>query len=558
MRRTSTNKRLAKLMSFSKKSLEPGSDLGKCDEQFLEAKENRITRRQLLGFAAGMGAAIALPGCKYLFSKTASNYRKDRRVVILGAGAAGMTAAYRLMQAGVFATVYEGDAQRIGGRIWTHRNFNSDRQFVERGAELVDTLNENLIPLAQELGLEIELFENGDKGVIEEYFYYRGKRYTDEDLYKGLKPLLVSVAKDIEAAFPDGVDSVTYKTKANQFLKKFDQMSLAEYFASKSNMTDAWVLQTLGHSYMTEYGDDLSNQSALNFLSIADTNLADGFSWYGASDESRRVKGGNGQIVERLFDRVNNQLPINLGHTLVAIKEVTEGIKLTFSKTGGGTVETIADQVICTLPFTTLRLVDGIKKLNLNRRKKESIANLGYGMNVKHMVGFKNKLWRQALGDVPASTGMLTTDLGVGMVWETSRLQAGQSGILTNFLGGSDGVNANPSGNLNRMLTDLDKFWNGISKMYDGNSIMQHWPSVPLARGSYCSPKVGQYLEFFGCEGETELNGRLLFAGEHTSPDWWGYMNGAIQSGERAAKEVITGMQSEIKRPARKWKIFQR
>jgi monoamine oxidase len=519
-------------------------------EAFFENREAWLSRRHFISLSAALGGSLVLPSCESVQSKSVytGGLDKSRKIVVLGAGAAGLTAAYRLMQKGIFSSIYEGEQSRIGGRIWTQQNFNADGQFIERGAELVDTLNENLIPLAQELGLEIELYAPGDKGLVGELFFYGGKIYKEADLYRGLKPFLKSVAKDISSAFPKEVESVTYKTipedktkrtSEHEAILKFDRMSLEEYFSSKRGFTDSWIIDLLSESYMTEYGDDLHNQSALNFLSIADTDLSDGFTWYGSSDESRRVKGGNGQITDRLGKKLQNQVEINRGHILRAIRESGKGVVLVFDKAGGGTVEVTADQVICTLPFSTLRLVDGIQNLDISPVKKKSIAELGYGMNVKHMAGFTNKAWRSGMGGVSPSTGMLTTDLGVGMVWETSRLQAGQSGILTNFLGGIDGVKAQAGSNLKRMLGDLNKLWKGIEALHDGNSAMQHWPSAPFARGSYSSPKVGQYTSFFGCEGETELNGKLIFAGEHTSPDWWGYMNGAIQSGERAAKEVL-------------------
>ncbi len=550
MRRTLLNRKISKIMKMASYSLAYPNDEQRIREMFLKDHESWLSRRHFIGLSTAIGGALILTSCKTQRSDSEAlgSLDRSRKIVVLGAGAAGLTAAYRLMQKGVFSAIYEGEESRIGGRMWTQRQFNKDGQFIERGAELVDTLNESLIPLAQELGLEIELYAPGDKGFIGELFFYGGKIYNEEDLYRGLKPFLKSVAQDIALAFPKEVESVTYKsiprdqskrTAEHDAILKFDRMSLQEYFSSKRNVTESWIINLLSESYMTEYGDDLFNQSALNFLSIADTDLSDGFTWYGSSDESRRVKGGNSQITERLGEKLQDQIEINRGHVLRAIRDTGKGVVLVFDKSGGGTVEVTADQVICTLPFSTLRLVDGIQNLDISPVKKKSIAELGYGMNVKHMAGFTSRAWRRGLGGVPPATGMLTTDLGVGMVWETSRLQAGQSGILTNFLGGVDGVKAIADSNLKRMLGDLNKFWGGIAELHDGNSVMQHWPSAPFARGSYTSPKVGQYTSLFGCEGETELKGKLIFAGEHTSPDWWGYMNGAIQSGERAAKEVL-------------------
>ncbi len=565
MRRTLLNRRISRIMRMANYSLAHPHDEQRVREMILKDQDSWLSRRHFITLSTALGGSLLLPSCKSQRSETdlSSNLDKSKKIVVLGAGAAGLTAAYRLMQKGIFSTIYEGEESRIGGRMWTQHSFNRDGQFIERGAELVDTLNESLIPLATELGLEIELYAPGDQGFLSEIFYYGRKIYGEEDLFRGLKPFLKSVAQDIAQAFPKEVESVTYKdfsqektnlTTEQKAILRFDRMSLEEYFSLKKATTDSWIIELLSESYMTEYGDDLFNQSALNFLTIADTNLSDGFTWYGSSDETRRVKGGNSQITDRLGKKLESQIEINRGHVLRAIRESGKGLVLVFDKVGGGTVEVAADQVVCTLPFSTLRLVEGIQKLDLSPVKKKCIAELGYGMNVKHMAGFTSKAWRNGLGGVPPSTGMVTTDLGVGMVWETSRLQAGKSGILTNFLGGMDGVKAAEKTNLKRMLSDLDVLWPGISQLHDGNSVMHHWPSAPLARGSYTSPKVGQYTSIFGSQSETELKGKLIFAGEHTSPDWWGYMNGAIESGERAAREVLGEKVSMIRPIRRGWR----
>jgi len=562
LRRSIFGKHLSKIIAAARHANRPDVDARRFEDKLFANNEAALSRRKLLGAAAGVGAVMAMPACASSESDadggsgSGAALKTDKKIVIVGAGAAGLTAAYRLMQAGWSSTVYEGEPKRLGGRMWTQQNFNGDKQFVERGAELVDTLNESLIPLAKELGLEIEEFAPGDEGFEAEFFYFGGTRYTSEQLYAGLRPFLKSVEQDINAARLNELDSVTYQTKANDALKKLDNTSLAQYFGSKATTTDSWVLRALEVAYMTEYGDDVATQLALNFLTLADTDLSDGFTWYGQSDESKRVKGGNSQITSRLADKLKAaNVPINTDHTLVAIRENSEGIRLTFKKSNGGTVEVVADQVIMALPFTTLRLVEGIKDLSMPELKKRSIAKLGYGKNVKHMAGFKSRGWRDGIGGVPKSTGVLTTDLGMGMVWETSRLQAGKSGILTNFLGGTDALTARPDSNLKRMLADLNTFWPGLAALHDGNHVMQHWPNSRFARGSYVSPEVGQYTTLFGSEGDTELNGRLIFAGEHTSPDWWGFMNGAIQSGERAAKEVLGENVSQVKPAARTWKV---
>ncbi len=65
-----------------------------------------------------------------------------------------------------------------------------------------------------------------------------------------------------------------------------------------------------------------------------------------------------------------------------------------------------------------------------------------------------------------------------------------------------------------------------------------NWSRHRFALGSYSCQKPGQYTGFFGIEGQPELDGRLLFAGEHTSTDYSGFMNGAVESGQRVAVEI--------------------
>jgi monoamine oxidase len=65
------------------------------------------------------------------------------------------------------------------------------------------------------------------------------------------------------------------------------------------------------------------------------------------------------------------------------------------------------------------------------------------------------------------------------------------------------------------------------------------WGRYPHMLGSYASPRTGQYTTMLEAAPMPELNGRLHFAGEHTSADFLGYMNGAVESGERVAREIL-------------------
>ena len=78
------------------------------------------------------------------------------------------------------------------------------------------------------------------------------------------------------------------------------------------------------------------------------------------------------------------------------------------------------------------------------------------------------------------------------------------------------------------------------SAKWNGRATIDYWAGNPWTNGSYSYWKVGQYTKFAGAEREIE--GACHFAGEHTSIDFQGYLNGAVETGQRAAGEVITAL----------------
>jgi len=89
-------------------------------------------------------------------------------------------------------------------------------------------------------------------------------------------------------------------------------------------------------------------------------------------------------------------------------------------------------------------------------------------------------------------------------------------------------------------LSSLEPVLPGLSSRYNGLSTLDYWPGKPWSRGSYAYWKVGQYTTIAGSEGVRERN--VHFCGEHTSFDYQRYLNGAVDSGNTAAAEVIADL----------------
>ena len=104
-------------------------------------------------------------------------------------------------------------------------------------------------------------------------------------------------------------------------------------------------------------------------------------------------------------------------------------------------------------------------------------------------------------------------------------------------------------------LTRIAPVVPGLTAAYNGRVSLDDWPVNPWTLGSYSYWKTGQYTRFAGVEGE--MNGGCHFAGEHTSIDSQGYLNGAVESGERAAREVQAALGLIQKRNA-DWYVAKR
>jgi len=291
-------------------------------------------------------------------------------------------------------------------------------------------------------------------------------------------------------------------------------------------------------AYTIEYGRDAGEQSSLNLIALLQADTSEGFKVFGESDESKRIQGGSSSLPNALVKALESKVKINKGHRLVKMAQSGPNITLSFATEGNSKSAKFA-RVICTLPFTMLRQVEGVKALALGRKKHEAIAHLGYGNNAKVMYGFTERWWRNPAVKLPAaSNGSIFTDLPLQCTWESSRGQAGERGILTNFLGGA-GAKPFTTERFDKFRDELNRVFPGISEKFDGQRALMNWPEYKFTRGSYTCPLVGQYTTLLEVTGEPELDGRLIFAGEHTSGEFSGFMNGAVQSGNRAAQEIL-------------------
>lgn len=493
-------------------------------ERSIRASTRRAFLQQLSLATLGASAAPSLWAAKPPEQSTA-------RVVVVGAGLAGLTCAHRLKQAGINATLYEAN-DRLGGRCWTRRDDFVEGQLAEHGGELIDQGHTRIRQLAQELRLPLDNLLAAEPNGAEPFYYFDGARYTYAEATTDLKAVWQKVHRDLsEASYPTLYRSFTPRGA------QLDQMSIIDWLnETLPGGVNSRLGQLLNVAYNIEYGAECERQSALNLLYLLGYNSPGQFSILGASNEKYHVRGGNDQIVSALAASVASQ--IITGAALVAVRRNAAGTHTLTFQSGRRTFEVTADKVVFALPFSILNFSVDLKRAGFGALKMTAIRELAMGANSKLNVQFSRRHWT-SLG----SNGETYADTGYQVSWEVTRAQAGTSGILVDYTGGNvantfgDGT---PAFHAAQFLARAEPVLPGLSSAWNGRATIDFWPGNPLTRGSYSYWQVGQYTRFAGIEGEQD--GNAHFCGEHTSIDAQGYLEGAVETGERAAAEVIADL----------------
>jgi len=490
------------------------------DELVERSRERLLGRREFLR-AATATTLVASAG-RLLGPLEALAGPQAPRVVIVGAGLAGLSSAYFLRQAGIRSEIYEA-SPRTGGRMFSLRGAVVPDLVTEFGGEFIDSGHGEILRFVRLFGLHLIDLKGAREARLRPTFYFDGRRIPEAEVVRAFQPLARRIRQDQRAVG----DVVTYRQHTPR-ARELDRISISEYLDRIG--ASGWVKALLEVAYVGEYGLEAGEQSALNLVLLIGTDPSSTFDVYGDSDERYSVLGGNQQIPNRLAQLLGPSL--HLGHRLVALRQRGTGYRLIFERRGAPTVEVDADFVILTVPFTILRELE--LQVDLPPVKRRAIRELGYGTNSKLILGFQERVWRKA-----GSSGELFTDLPWQSGWDSSRGRPGKAGTYTVFPGGRAGVEVGEGlaqEQAEKVLPELERIFPGARAAATGRVARWHWPSDPFVRGSYACWKVGQYTSIAGAEFEPV--GRLLFAGEHTSLEYQGYMNGAAETGRRAAQLV--------------------
>jgi monoamine oxidase len=492
--------------------------------------EIMISRRSLL-----KATSLALGGILVGDKLRAQPLRKAAapRIGIVGAGIGGLVAALTLQDAGVACEVYES-SMRIGGRMHSDSRFWGDGQTSEWCGEFIDTINHTLRGLAARFNLQLVDVNAADPPNSQDTNFFSGGYYTDAELSADMRVLAPILREQNKA-----IGSLATYNSFTEAGYQFDNLSAYDWI---ENYVPGGHSSRLGQYFdvatVTENGLDTAQQSSLNLIFPLD------------SDERFHIQNGN----EQLPLAIAASLPkgtVRSGWRLTAIaadREHGSPATLTFSTAAGVRVETF-DYVILALPFSVLRTLD-IREAGFDPLKIQAINQLGYGTNSKLLLQFDSRYWNGRGAWPGIGDGFVETDLQFQSTWDSSRAELGPDGLLTNYTGGTPGASFRPqgpyttsrgsgktAGYAQQFLDQLEIVWPGVGNHYTGLAMLSYPTGDPNLLGSYSTYKVGQYTQFGNYEKVPQ--GRVFFAGEHTSYNFQGFMEGGARSGQRAAGEVL-------------------
>ena len=509
----------------------------------IEARHRGTSRREVLTGATRLAALGALGAAAGPVARALAVPRPPSGdVAIVGAGLAGLACGDELRRFGVRATIYEA-SERAGGRCFSLGGafpgpVDFPGQVAERGGEFIDTTHKTMIGYAKRFGLRLEDVTKGKEDV---FYHFFGQRHAEAEVVDEFRVLVDAMRDDLRELRTPTADSFTPVDAVLDFT------NLQKYLETRG--AGMLIKAVLDVAYTIEYGLEIDRQSCINFLLFVHADRRSKFRPFGVfSDERYHVIGGNQQIPAGLAAGLAGQ--IRFGMTLLGVSKTPAGRIELMLQGGSSTVTKTHDAVVIAIPFSVLRGVKLDASLGLPPSKLFAIQNLQYGTNAKMMIGFAGPMWR-GLG----SNGQSYSDLqNHQSTWETNPSRATRAhAVLTDYSGGDRGDGLDPDAvqlEASRFLVDLDKVYPGAlaaaaaKRDAGGNFLahLEHWPSNPLTNGSYTCNQPGYFTTI--ADNEAKPVGNLFFAGEHTSSFYenQGFLEGAAESGLRAAAEVLKAL----------------
>jgi len=490
--------------------------------------EQSFNRRRFLGTATAAAAGAALPGV----SRAAARHRRRTRTVdcaIVGAGFAGLTAGFELARHGKSVVILEA-RNRVGGRALNHEIGGGD--ISEAGATFVGPTQNRILNLANDFGMN--KFRTYDKGE-NVYIDSNGNRSTYSD--KG--PL--GTAPPDPVVLPDITQVVT----------RLDQMSTevpvdAPWESSHPEWDGETLAHWVRHNSVTHQFRQLVPVATRPIFGAEPRELSLLFVLFyiAASGNERnpgtfernfntrrgaqmwRFHGGTQLLCERIARRLGGR--VALGSPVHRIAQDHRGARV---EAGGVTIN--AKRVIVATPPALAKRIDYHPALPTEHDRL--LQRLPQGTLIKVAAIYRRPFWRDK-----GLTGGAVSYRGPANVTFDDSPPDGSKGVIFGFVGGDEARKFRRLSKHERRRQVLENFelYFGHRARHPREYLETNWTAAQWTRGCPVAIAAPGTYTTYGHVLRRPV-GRIHWAGTETSTYWNGYMDGAVRSGERAAREVL-------------------
>jgi monoamine oxidase len=422
--------------------------------------------------------------------------QRRRQAVIIGSGLGGLAAAYRLKGAGWEVTVLEA-RNRVGGRVFSHSLPANKDLICELGAEWVGESHERLKSLCSDFKIPLQRHQFDD-------YLLRNGRVS--------RPGTWGPSPQARAAFEKMIAGYEKLTTAQQ--TSLDRIDWWTHLSDIGFTRDDLLLRDLADS--TDFGESIRHVSA--FAALAE---------YAESSPKNemdyKMAGGNSRLVQEFAMRVG---PENI-RTGMKVTEINQRAGIVTVRAGKESFR--ADACICTAPIASLRKIKFDPPLP--SAQAEAAQKLQYARIIKNSVLYENRFWKD-------ENYSMVSDTTSHYYFHSTQNQPGTNGILTAYAIGEKAdvlASQDDKRRMDLITRDLVDFNADAPKLAKGIASYA-WQRDEYTEGAYAIYRPGQW---FGIRPVlARPHQKVLFAGEHIA-DWQGFMEGAIETGESAADELI-------------------
>ncbi len=450
---------------------------------------NKTSRREFLTALGATAASVALTSRQVLSQK------KAKSCIIIGAGLAGLSAAYKLKTAGWEVTVLDG-RDRIGGRVFSH-TFKDTNLICELGAEWVGESHERVHALCGEFKISLQ------KHQFEDSLMQAGKV---------LPPKAWGFSEPAKKAWADMIAQYPKLTARQK--TELDNLDWWTHLENIGYSRDDLIIRDLMDS--TDFGESIRNVSA--FAALAEYAESSPH-----NEMDYKMTGGNSRLAQELAARVGAE-NIKLGKR---VSEVIQRKGVVTIKCGEESFS--GDGCICTAPIPSLRKIKFDPPLPA--AQAAAAEKLGYSRIIKNGVLFDERFWK-------ADNFSMVTDTTSHYYFHSTQNQPGKQGILTAYaIGDKADVLASQGDERRQVIVARDLIDYSWAAPNLARGIASYaWQRDEFTQGAYAIYGPGEWFGLRPILAKPHL--KVLFAGEHIA-DWQGFMEGAIETGEAAAANLI-------------------